>query len=152
LTSTVTRSFIFSTGWFTPQRDRHFRFRHFSQYQYEWIFIMTINPLPVPRIHLIEKGDFPENLVRLDRNTHVWESGFWTLSRNTAEHLVGGWIFLHDAQDKPARFGGEISHFQIPESGVNEGKVSFRFSASKDAVGVRAGKDGWGMEKKIVLE
>jgi hypothetical protein len=111
-----------------------------------------MNELPVPRIHLIEKGDFPENLVRLDRDTHVWESGFWTVSRDTAKRLVGSWIFLHDAQDKPARFGGQISQFRIPESGIHEGKVSFRFSASREAVGMRAGIDGWGMEKKIVLE
>lgn len=100
-------------------------------------------------IHLIERGDFPENLVRLDAAAHEWESGFWYVSKETAERLVGGTILLHEAQDKPSRFGGEILGYRVVEDGPDTGKVAFRFRASKDAVGRRSGPGGWGMEKRI---
>lgn len=101
-------------------------------------------------IHFIEKGNFPQNLVRLDKDTHEWESGFWVVAKDTAERLIGGLILLHTAQDQPSRFGGEILNYRIVEGGDHDGKVAFRFRASKDSVGIRAGRDGWGMEKKIV--
>jgi hypothetical protein len=104
------------------------------------------------RIHLIEKGNFPENLVRIDKENHVYDSGFWFVAQATAERLVGGNLYLHDAQDKPARFGGNILSYRVAEDGANEGKIVFRFQASMDARGTRTGREGWGMEKKIVLD
>jgi hypothetical protein len=104
------------------------------------------------RIHLIEKGDFPQNLVRIDKENHVYDSGFWFVAKATAERLVGGNLYLHDAQDKPSRFGGTILSYQVAESGENEGKIVFRFQASMAAKDVPAGREGWGMEKKIVLD
>ena len=104
------------------------------------------------RIHLIERGDFPENLVRIEKENHIYDSGFWFVAQATAERLVGGQLYLHDAKDKPARFGGTILGYRVAEGGANEGKIVFRFQASMDAKGVRAGREGWGMEKKIVLD
>lgn len=107
-------------------------------------------------IHVIERADFPENLKRVDKeidpSTHIYDSGFWYVAVATAERLVGGRIYLHETQTGPSRFGGTILGFQIAGEGKDKGKIIFRFQASSDAKGVRTSKDGWGMEKKIVLD
>lgn len=102
----------------------------------------------MPAIHLIERVGL---VRRLSRDSQEYESGNWVVSEETAARLVGGHLFLHDAQDKPSRFGGRILGWRALEEGVEDaGRIVFRFLASEDHQGVNAGRDGWGNEKKLV--
>lgn len=100
-------------------------------------------------IHLIERLG---NMVCVDKEKHEWESGKWAVSFETAQRLVGGHLYLHQGQDKPSYFGGKIlSFYMLSESeGELSGRIVFRFIASKDHKDVKAGRDGWGNEKKLV--
>ena len=100
------------------------------------------------KIHFIERGTHPENLVNVDKAEHIWDTGIWYVAGETAERLLGGTVFLHEAQDSPSFFGGQILSYRMMECGPDKGKIIFRFKASMDAKGVRSA-GGWGMEKKI---
>jgi hypothetical protein len=106
----------------------------------------------MPAIHLIERGDYPQNLVRLDREHHEWESGNWYLKLDKAEQLVGGMLYLHEAQDVRSRFGGKILSVREIADGADKGRVVFRFQAQPAGVDIRAGRDNWSQEMKIVWE
>lgn len=101
----------------------------------------------MPAIHLIERH---ENVHHTDKEKGEWESGDWVVSEETAQRLVGGHIYLHRAQDKPSHFGGEILSFHVLSSGPAAGRVVFRFRAAITCKDVKAGREGWGNEKKIV--
>jgi hypothetical protein len=99
------------------------------------------------QIHFIEK----ENLMtREDKNTQNWETGFWAVSKEIADSLIGGDIYLHKAQDKPSYFGGLITSYKVKNRGIHEGRIIFQFTATTGHKGIKTGKTGWGMEKKIV--
>lgn len=53
------------------------------------------------RLHL-EPVEFP-----------VFESGFWPLSVNDAERLVGGMAYLHQAKAQPSYFGGKVKSYRV---------------------------------------
>jgi hypothetical protein len=95
-------------------------------------------------IHFIERMD---HMTCLDKSTALWESGWWAISSDTASKLVGGRIFFHKAQDKPSFFGGRI----IETESNWPGRILFKFIAGQEFRGVRTGRDGWSMVKKIVL-
>jgi len=101
------------------------------------------------KIHLIERIT---NVKLLSKEKNEWSSHCWVLSEETAQKLVGGEIYLHKGQDKPSHFGGRILSYEVlPESaGEDAGRIAFNFQAGLEFKDVRAGKDGWGMEKKIV--
>ena len=101
-------------------------------------------------LHVIERGGYPENLVRLDRERHEWESGNWYMSSDNAHRLVGSMLYLHEAQDKRARFGGEILGVRMVIDEKGKERAVFRFKAMQEAVNVWAGRDGWSQEMKIV--
>lgn len=67
----------------------------------------------------------------------------------TAAALVGGDIYLHDAQAEPSYFGGTILSCRRLTTGDDAGRLVFRFRASQTHKGNRS-PDGWGREKKIV--
>lgn len=100
-------------------------------------------------IHFIERM---QNMHSIDKSNNIWESGNWVIAVPTAQELVGGNIYFHSAQDGPSYFGGEIIGFRvIPEDAKdNPGRIIFSFKPSIEHKNVRAGADGWGMEKKIV--
>ena len=99
------------------------------------------------QIHFIEKENL---LTRKDKTTQDWESGFWSVSKEVAESLIGGDIYLHKAQDKPSYFGGKITAYRIQEEGQWEGRIIFHFTATKKHKEVKTSRSGWSMEKKIV--
>lgn len=101
-------------------------------------------------LHVIERGDYPQNLVCLDRARHEWESGNWYMSSETAQRLPGGMLYLHEAQDKRARFGGHILGVRMVIDEKGKERAVFRFRAMREAVGVWAGLDGWSQEMKTV--
>jgi hypothetical protein len=99
-------------------------------------------------IHFIERMG---HMKRIDKDTATWESGWWAVAPETAAKLVGGHIYFHKAQDKPSFFGGTISAYRVETEGEWPGRIVFTFVFSPEFRGVRAGREGWGMEKKIVL-
>jgi len=103
----------------------------------------------MPQIHLIERVS---ELKITNKENQEWDSYCWKVTEETANKLVGGNIYLHRAQDKPSHFGGEILSYRVlgENDGYLPGRIVFNFRASADCKAVRAGKDGWGMEKKIV--
>jgi hypothetical protein len=100
----------------------------------------------VPSLHLVERQDY---VTRLADGSGEWESGYWAVSNDTAERLVGGDIYLHKAQDKPSHFGGKILSYRVQQGGEYDGRIIFRFRASMEHKGVRTGPEKWGNEKKI---
>lgn len=99
------------------------------------------------KIHLIEKAGL---LTREDKTSQDWESGNWSVSKETAESLIGGDIYLHKSQDRPSFFGGRITGYHEIEEGEAKGRVIFLFVATPEHKGVKTDKAGWGNEKKIV--
>lgn len=101
-------------------------------------------------LHLIERGDYPENLVCVYKQRHEWESGNWYISFENAQRLIGSMLYLHERQDKLARFGGEILSVRTVPDAKGKQRVVFHFKAMREAVGFRAGLDGWSQEMKII--
>lgn len=107
------------------------------------------------KIHLIERI---VNLKITNKENNEWDSYCWAVTEETAAKLVGGQIYLHKAQDKESHFGGTILSYRVLGPDANEavgeipGRVVFNFKASVDCKNVKAGKDGWGMEKKIIWD
>jgi len=107
------------------------------------------------KIHLIERID---NVRVTNKENYEYDSYCWALTEETAAKLVGGQIYLHRAQDKASHFGGTILSFRILGPDANEaagevpGRIVFNFKASLDCKNIKAGKDGWGMEKKIIWD
>jgi len=98
-------------------------------------------------IHLIERIG---NMKCIDKNIALWESGWWAVSTEKAEKLIGGRIFFHKAQDKPSFFGGKITKYRIETEGEWVGRILFSFTTGMEFKGVTTSREGWGMEKKFV--
>jgi hypothetical protein len=98
-------------------------------------------------VHFIERMD---HFRLLDKSKELYESGWWSISEEAAKELVGGRLYLHKAQDKPSFFGGLILSYRIETDGEWPGRILFTFIADLAGKGVRAGKDGWRMERKII--
>ena len=102
----------------------------------------------MPEIHLIERLG---NYRALNDGSNDWESGYWVVAQETAARLVGGQIYLHDGQDQPSRFGGNIASFRVQGGGELDGRIIFRFTPTRECKGASTDMQGWGNEKKIVL-
>jgi hypothetical protein len=98
-------------------------------------------------IHFIERIG---NIKRIDKDSATWESGWWAVAPETADKLIGGCIFFHKAQVKPSFFGGTLTSYRVEANGEWSGRLLFTFIFSPEFRGVRTGRDGWGMEKKLV--
>jgi hypothetical protein len=102
------------------------------------------------RIHFVERKN---NVSKVVGTADEWESGYWVVGEETAQGLVGGDLYLHEKQDSPSHFGGTILSYRVfrdanqPEI---DGRLLFRIRATVAHRGVRAGREGWGNEKKIV--
>ena len=103
----------------------------------------------MPDIHLVERLG---NLRLINKEAGVWESGYWVVSEETAEKLVGGNIYLHSGQTKPSHFGGRILTYRVHQGGELDGRIVFLFRPEVLHKGVRTGREGWGNEKKIVWD
>lgn len=98
-------------------------------------------------IHFVERlGNFHP----VDKGSAEWESGYWVVSLETADRLIGGHIYLHDGQDKPSRFGGQILSYRVHVGGELDGRIVFRFRPLASCKNVTTNREGWGNEKKIV--
>ncbi len=97
-------------------------------------------------LHLIEKMG---HVSSVDLAAGIYESGWWAIPPETAEKLLGGWIYLHKAQDKPSFFGGTITAYRIVTNGEWTGRLIFTFTHYPAGKGVLS-SGGWGNEKKYV--
>jgi hypothetical protein len=101
-------------------------------------------------IHLVERLN---NVRRVSADPPVWESGYWVISEETAERLIGGDLYLHSGQRVASHFGGKILSFRVHQDGTDtDGRVVFRIAPSLVHKGVLTAREGWGNEKKIVWE
>ena len=89
------------------------------------------------------------NYRPVDKAANEWESGYWVVSEDTAQRLIGGQIYLHDGQNEPSRFGGTILSYRVHRGDSLDGRLVFRFRATPECKGVVAEREGWGNEKKI---
>lgn len=102
----------------------------------------------VPSIHFVERLN---NVHPVPGVPGEWESGYWVVSEETAQRLVGGDLYLHSGQSDPSHFGGKILAFRVHKDGSElDGRIVFRIKAALEYKGVAAGREGWGNEKKIV--
>ncbi len=99
-------------------------------------------------IHLIERLN---NVQKLQDDVPFWESGYWSISEETAARLIGADLYLHSGQLEPSHFGGKIVSYRVHRDGTDiDGRVIFRISPSSTYKGVRTGREGWGNEKKFI--
>lgn len=105
----------------------------------------------MPSIHLIRKADksLPQ-ITAIAPRSDVFRSGNWAVSEETAATLVGGKIYFHRTKAKPSFYGGTITAFERITQGDDAGRIIFTFESSKDCKGVKASREGWAQEKKIV--
>jgi hypothetical protein len=101
----------------------------------------------MPAVHLVERLD---RVRRIDRDRMEWESGYWAMPEETAKQLVGGDLYLHRAQSEASHFGGKILSYHVEPSGPEVGKIVFQIQFGLAYRGVKAGRGGWGNEKKFV--
>ena len=47
-----------------------------------------------------------------DKDAKTYRSGYWNISVEEAEKLVGGWVYLHEAKTVSSQFGGKVLAFE----------------------------------------
>ena len=98
-------------------------------------------------IHLIERENF---ISRVAGSQTEYESGYWAVSETDASELVGAHIYFHERKIEPSFYGGVITGWRLHRAEPYSGRVVFRFEPKPECRGVRAGRNGWQFEKKIV--
>ena len=103
----------------------------------------------MPNLHLVERKN---NVSKVQNSDNEWESGYWVVSDETAQKLVGGNLYLHEKQSAPSHFGGTITGYRVFRDSSQpevDGRVIFRIKAAVTYRGIKTGREGWGNEKKI---
>jgi hypothetical protein len=98
-------------------------------------------------IHFVERTD---NVRKIDKSKNEWESGYWPLTEEVAQKLVGGVLYLHRTKMTPSHFGGDIVDYRIEEAGAKAGTVVFKLRAKADCKGVTIDGKGWSKDCKII--
>lgn len=109
--------------------------------------------LTYKRLHLIchknpeGRGYIGLNLTQHPNFNHAYISGKWVLDTVTAQDLLGGLIFLHEAKTQTSYLGGLIYDWEnTPDlSKPLENRISFKFLAVADGRYVR-----WGGKKHVM--
>ena len=99
-------------------------------------------------IHFVERL---ENYTLVDEATNEWESGFWIVSREIAQKLLDGDIYLHSGQNKPSFCGGKITGYRLAQCNKRE-RLVFRFNRMSNYEGLITTSDGWGNEQKRIWD
>ena len=103
----------------------------------------------MPSIHFVERKN---NVRKVQGTIDEWESGFWVVSHETADRLVGGDLYLHSRQAAASHFGGLILGWRAISDSAQpdiDGRIVFHIRATPAHRGVKIGPDGWGNEKNI---
>ncbi len=74
-----------------------------------------------------------------------------SLTQDTANALIGGTIYFHEAQSKPSFFGGVMLCAENIQEGDAAGRFIFTFKSDPACKGVTTSRGGWAQEMKIVL-
>ena len=61
------------------------------------------------------QGNRPQNLRDIDQRSGRYGSGWWMLTPDQADSLIGGWLYLHEAS-------GQKSHFIARIDAIGERK------------------------------
>jgi len=97
-------------------------------------------------IHFIENLG---NMRMLNKEDSEWESGWWSITPETAHKLIGGHIYFHKKHAAPSFFGGVILNYRIETEGEWAERILFKFRTGLEFKNIKAGSSGWSMEKKI---
>lgn len=97
-------------------------------------------------IHCIERSD---NVRKTDRLKNEWESGFWDVTEETAQKVVGATLYLHRSKHQPSHFGGRILSYRIEQAGPSAGCVVFIVRATADCKDVKTEPKGWAKDHKV---
>ena len=82
----------------------------------------------------------PLNFRNINAREGVYGSGWWTLEPQTANEMIGSWLYLHEASGQRSHFVGKIEGVSEPDA---EGR--YEFVVRKQIVGDhpwRGGKPG----------
>lgn len=100
-------------------------------------------------VHFVERTD---NVRKIDKTRNLWESGYWPLTEQDAQKLVGGVLYLHRSKLASSHFGGQIVDYRIEQAGPHAGRVVFRLRAEADRKGVKIDGKGWSKDCKILWD
>ena len=103
----------------------------------------------MPAIHLIERK---QNWKCINPELNEWESGYWVVSKKTADQLIGGRIYLHGGQNEPSFCGGTITGYRNASSEPRSKRIIFTFTRDASHEGLVTEKQGWGNEQKRVWD
>ena len=99
-------------------------------------------------IHFICKKDDESSgnkgLRRIDKDNHIWISGYWDFNPEELKDLVGGFIYLHRTKSKKSFFGGKVLEI-IPtqrDELKRKNRVDIKFTADNSARDVPWSKEG----------
>ncbi len=105
----------------------------------------------MPAIHIIKNDPRLPQIRPVQPGSDVFTSGRWVVSQETANALIGGTIYFHDAQSKPSFFGGLILGAERIEEGEAAGRFIFKFKSDPACKGISTPRNGWAQEMKIIL-
>jgi hypothetical protein len=60
------------------------------------------------------------NLRQIGKGTGVFGSGWWKVTPEDAEALIGGWLYLHESSGEKSHFLGRIQSLGEPKDGAVE--------------------------------
>jgi hypothetical protein len=100
----------------------------------------------VAAIHLLERSD---NVRKTDKSKNEWETGYWEMTEDTAQKLLGSVLYLHRGKLQAAHFGGTILGHRVEEAGPHAGRIVFKLRADADCKGVKTDGKGWSKDHKI---
>ena len=90
-------------------------------------------------IHLICRRDshgLMRNLMPIAPQKGHYRSGYWDLSREDAEALVGGWLYLHGKRSEPSAFGGRVLSWRTVKHEASE-RIEFYIAFAPPVRGQR---------------
>jgi hypothetical protein len=106
----------------------------------------------VAAIHIIKNDPALPDILPVERDSDVYWSGNWILTKEAVHALIGGRVYFHEKQSSPSFFGGTILHAQqIPEGDEYAGRFILTFRFEPACKGVTTSLDGWAQEMKLLL-
>lgn len=88
----------------------------------------------MPCLHVICRAFL--HVKKIDETSY--ESGYWPVSEEYTNQLIGGMLFLHETKSERSYYGGTVKSFRKsgPES-PHPGRMIFIFQPTADARGQR---------------
>lgn len=96
-------------------------------------------------IHVLGRTN---NFKKLGDN--IWECGWWKLTEEQIQGLIGSNIFFHKHKLEPSFYGGTIRGYRVQNEGPYEGQIVFEFEFQQTCRNISTDRKGWSLESKIV--